>query len=102
LNERYTSNKVAPGDSDIAVEVRIVGDFGSFFANNGKIFDPLSEPETKAQYDCDAYPIPIVPESDPDYETITEKAIAYWPKWFGKDKNGQEKGRIWAFTGGHP
>ncbi len=102
LNGSYTSNKVTPGDIDIAVEVRIDGDFDLFYANNGEIFDLLSGPETKTRYDCDAYPIPIIPESNPDYGAITVQAIAYWTKWFGTARDGQQKGRIWAFTGEHP
>ena len=102
LNGSYTSSKSHPSDIDIAVEIRIAGDFATFCTDNTEIFELLKGPKAKPSYNCDAYPIPILLESDPDYKTVTEAAVLYWTKWFGKDRAGNDKGRIWALAGEHP
>jgi hypothetical protein len=54
----------------------------------------------KPVYACDAYPICALPVSDPLYASVTVRAIEYWMKWFGRNRMGMPKGRVWATTGG--
>ena len=38
----------------------------------------------------------VFPESDPNYEAVTLQGRAYWRKWFGRDRQNRQKGRVWA------
>jgi hypothetical protein len=101
LNESYTSAKDSPADVDIAVEVPVSrsGQIASFTSDHpiGRL---LMGPQMKAEYHCDAYPIYTLPKGDPHYASVTVRAIEYWTKWFGRDRAGTAKGRVWATTGG--
>ena len=54
----------------------------------------------KPAYHCDAYPIYVLPKGDPYYASVTVGAIEYWTKWFGRNRSGTAKGRVWATAGG--
>ena len=102
LNGSYTTSKALPGDIDIAVEVATDKDVPEFVIENPTIMSLLQGPSMKMEYHCDAYPILVLPKTHPNYETVTVAAIKYWSKWFGRDRENREKGRVWALTGTHP
>jgi hypothetical protein len=101
LDGSYTTAKNSPGDIDIAVEVPVSsGDSLRTLTTDDPIVSLLRGPVMKAQYHCDAYPVFVLPKGDPDYSSVTTRAIQYWTKWFGRTRTGTEKGRVWATTGG--
>lgn len=102
LDGSYTTSKPSPGDLDVAVELAITGEeYEQLLRSHGHPALPLlAGPGSKPQYDCDAYPILVLPRDHPDYPTVTAEAIRYWVKWFGAARDGSEKGRVWATTGG--
>ncbi|MEO7591017.1 MAG: hypothetical protein ABI134_07375, partial [Byssovorax sp.] len=60
----------------------------------------LSGPGAKADFSCDAYPLIVYDASHPNYKSVTEAGRAYWNKWFGTDRRGNSKGRLWSTAGG--
>lgn len=102
LDGSYTTCKLSPGDLDVAVEVRVSADEYQrlLHAKHHPVLDHLRGPGSKADYDCDAYPIFVLPLDHPDYEAVSAKSIAYWVKWFGTGRDGTSKGRVWATNGG--
>jgi hypothetical protein len=101
LDGSYTTAKDSPGDIDIAVEVRVLrGEALKSLTTDDPVLNLLQGPRMKPRYDCDAYPIFVLPKSDPSYTSVTTGAIQYWTKWFGRTRTGTEKGRVWATTGG--
>ena len=99
LNGSYTTSKVDPGDLDLAVEVPI-SDSSDMCGPMAPVFNLLQGPAMKPPYQCDAYPIPVLPASHPAHVAVTQAARAYWNKWFGTDRSGNAKGRVWATLGG--
>lgn len=97
LNGSFTTAKHSPGDIDIAVEVPVD-------QVEQMVHHPASRllrgPEMKDDYNCDAYPIWSLPRDHRDHERVTADLVRYWTKWFGMDRNGRPKGRIWATVGG--
>jgi len=53
-----------------------------------------------ARFQCDAYPIYSLAREHPDYDAVTGESLRYWTKWFGRDREGRTKGRVWVATGG--
>jgi hypothetical protein len=101
LDGSYTTAKDSPGDIDIAVEVPILrGDALKSLSTDDPVLNLLQGPLMKPRYHCDAYPIFVLPKSDPYYSSVTTRAMQYWTKWFGRTRTGTEKGRTWATTGG--
>ena len=99
LNGSFTTTKPEPGDIDLAVEVPL--------ASNQRPPRPdepigrlLLGPHMKLQFSCDAYPIYVLPSDHPHYQQVTLASVRYWTKWFGRDRLGHPKGRVWANTGG--
>jgi hypothetical protein len=101
LNGSYTTAKQSPGDIDIAVEVPLSHnrDFADLMPDH-PIVKLLLGPLMKQAYQCDAYPVYVLPKSDVYYAAVTVRAIEYWTKWFGRTRGGSLKGRLWATTGG--
>lgn len=97
LNGSFTTAKNAPGDIDIAVEVP-VADLDQIDTHPAA--DLLQGPDMKPEYRCDAYPIYCLPVGHVHYEAVTAAAIRYGTKWFGTDRQGNPKGRVWATVGG--
>jgi len=54
----------------------------------------------KTRFSCDAYPIYVLPAGHPHYRRVTVAAVRYWTKWFGKDRLGNRKGRVWTAASG--
>jgi hypothetical protein len=101
INGSYTTAKRSPGDIDLAVEVPVAdGPTLAAMPPEHPAISLLQGPLTKPGYYCDAYPIYALPKSEPDYAAITVRAIDYWTKWFGRNRGGAPKGRVWATTGG--
>lgn len=100
LNGSYTTAKATPGDIDIAVEIPLDRTALLALLPTDPVLRLLQGPGTKADFDCDAYPIYSLPPGDALYERVTVRAIEYWTKWFGSTQSGTPKGRIWATTGG--
>jgi hypothetical protein len=101
LDGSYTTAKDSPGDIDIAVEVPVASGVSlRTLTTDDPIVGLLRGPLMKPRYHCDAYPIFVLPKSDPSYSSVTTGAIQYWTKWFGRTRTGIEKGRVWAMTGG--
>jgi hypothetical protein len=95
LDGSFTTNKCDPGDIDLVVEVDEVTLSGSV-----RLQQLLSGSKVKPDFSCDAYPLVVYEESHPDYNAVTEAGRAYWIKWFGTDRSGNPKGRVWTNTGG--
>lgn len=91
LDGSYTTSKLDPGDIDLVVEVG-----ASLFLESARLQELLSGPDAKPEFCCDAYPLIVFPENDPHYEAVTLRGRAYWRKWFGRDRQDREKGRVWA------
>jgi len=96
LNGSYTTKKHSPNDVDLAVEVPITSESLNTADHNGPILRLLKGPEMKYIYNCDAYPIYILPEDDPNYSVITLAGVRYWTKWFARNRQNEYKGRVWA------
>ena len=95
----YVTEKRDAGDIDVAVEVH-VSDPEKLSGKDHKLCELLQGKTTRSTYQCDAYPVFVLPETHVQYKIVTQKAYEYWLKWFGKDRNGKEKGRVWAFGEG--
>jgi len=99
LDGSFTTAKVDPGDLDLAVEVPLTAGQAPLRPEEpiGRL---LLGPRMKPQFRCDAYPIYILSPEDPRYQRVTVAAVRYWTKWFGRDRLGHPKGRVWAQLGG--
>lgn len=95
LDGSFTTNKCDPEDIDLVVEV----DESTLFRSRG-LQQLLSGPNTKADFLCDAYPLIVYDDTHPNYKAVTESGRAYWEKWFGTDRTGNSKGRVWSNVGG--
>ncbi|HEX4334535.1 MAG TPA: hypothetical protein VH062_01405 [Polyangiaceae bacterium] len=95
LNGSFTTSKVDPGDMDLVVEVDV-----AILMNSVAVQALLAGSASKPRYSCDAYVVPVFPPTDPQYTTVTEHLRAYWRKWFGQDRAGLKKGRVWTCVGG--
>lgn len=95
LDGSYTTSKLDPGDLDLAVSVP-VRELSELKDPAGVIGRFLRGAEMKAGYGCDAYAVPILPEEHPAFQQVTVGAMAYWKKWFGRDRRGSVKGCVWA------
>jgi len=100
LNVSFTHSKWEPQDMDIVVEYPVTSDELRALTPTSPILRLLQGVLTKANFECDAYPLYLLPEGDPDYEKVTVAAVRYWMKWFGRTRLGVEKGRIWTTVGG--
>lgn len=96
LNGSYVTNKIDAGDIDLAVEISIVELSELSNPEIQKLLNLLQGNKTKSKYFCDAYPVIVLPESHPEYDTVTKSAFEYWLKWFGTDRNGNQKGHVWS------
>lgn len=93
LDGSFTTSKRDPADLDLAVEVDVAD-----ISAAGRL---LTGPAMKPQYYCDAYGIPVYPAGSPEHAS-TEAMRAYWRKWFGLDRAGNQKGIVSATVGGLP
>jgi hypothetical protein len=91
LDGSYTTSKLDPGDIDLVVEVE-----ATVFDSSARVQELLSGPDAKQDFHCDAYPLLVYPQSDPHFQAVTVQGRAYWRKWFGRDRQNQEKGHVWA------
>jgi hypothetical protein len=96
LNGSFTTSKNEPGDIDLAVEVPDAHAVLTDTQRWKPIVALLQGPEMKKDYECDAYPIFILPADHADYASVTLEGIRYWTKWFGRTRNGACKGRVWT------
>jgi hypothetical protein len=87
-------------DIDIVVEYPVTSAELRTLTPSSPILRLLQGPLTKAEFECDAYPLYSLPEDDPAYEKVTAGGLRYWMKWFGRTRLGVEKGRIWTTVGG--
>jgi hypothetical protein len=99
LDGSYTTGKADPGDLDLAVEVPLAGDERPP-APEEPIGRLLLGARMKPRFNCDAYPIYSLPVDHPLHERVTAPAVRYWTKWFGTDRHGETKGRVWSETRG--
>jgi hypothetical protein len=100
LNGSFTTSKPTPVDIDIAVEVPDAHEVFEDTAKLQAIVSLLSGPDMKLEFDCDAYPIFVLPVGHPDYVRTTLEAIRYWTKWFAQTRSRHCKGRVWSTVGG--
>jgi hypothetical protein len=91
LNGSFTTNKCNPEDIDLVVEIDEAA-----WLHSQRLQQLLSGPNSKADFFCDAYPLLVYDVNHPHYNSVTEAGRAYWSKWFGTDRLGNHKGRIWA------
>jgi hypothetical protein len=99
VNGSFTTAKAEPGDIDLAVEVPTTR-AQLLRGQDEPVVRLLLGPLMKARFLCDAYPIYVLPPTDPNYQHLTVRAVQYWTKWFGQDRQGKSKGRVWSATGG--
>lgn len=99
LNGSYTTAKGEPGDVDLAVEIPITSSQPPPRPDQ-PVVRLLLGPRMKPRFNCDAYPIYVLPVNHADYQRITVAAVRYWTKWFGTDRLGNPKGRVWTATAG--
>lgn len=97
LNGSYTTSALDPSDLDCAIEVTHQAYFDTGAQRLREVL--LGGPKAKPEFNCDAYPVIVLPESDPDFKRVTEAGRAYWKKWFGRDRKGNVKGRVWTHLG---
>jgi len=100
LNGSFISSKWEPQDIDIVVEYPVTSAELRTLTPSSPILRLLQGALTKAEFECDAYPLYSLPEDDPAYWKVTAAGLRYWMKWFGRTRLGVEKGRIWATVGG--
>jgi hypothetical protein len=91
LDGSFTTSKLDPGDIDLVVEVDAL-----LFLESDRLQKLLSGPGAKDEFSCDAYPLIVYPENDPRHAAVTAQGRAYWRKWFGRDRQNHDKGRVWA------
>ena len=84
-----------PGDIDLVVEVE-----EAKWSASVRLHQLLSGPDAKADFSCDAYPLVVYEVTHPNFKKVTEAGRAYWKKWFGMDRSGNSKGRVWSATRG--
>jgi hypothetical protein len=97
LDGSFTTSKVDPHDIDLVV----VLDPATIPASHAKrVGELLSGPGAKQDYHCDAYALLEYPTNHPYYNSVTVQGRAYWLKWFGRDRRGNDKGRVWSEVGG--
>ena len=95
LDGSFTTSKRDPEDIDLVVEID-----EATLTRSQRVQQLLSGPNAKADFFCDAYPLVVYDVSHPHYKSVTEAGRAYWTKWFGTDRLGNCKGRIWTNAGG--
>jgi len=95
LDGSFTTSKSHPGDIDLVVEVEEAA-----LSKSTRLQQLLSGPGAKADFSCDAYPLIVYDASHPNFKSVTEAGRAYWNKWFGTDRRGNSKGRLWSTAGG--
>lgn len=94
LDGSFTTNRLDPQDLDLVVEVDEVAFLGS-----QRLQYLLGGPSAKAEFCCDAYPLVVYDATHPSFASVTEAGREYWTKWFGTDRLGNPKGRVWTNTG---
>ncbi len=47
------------------------------FATNTRLHELLSGPGAKPEFNCDAYPVLVLPEEHPEYEAVTGRGRRY-------------------------
>lgn len=94
INGSYATSKPDPGDIDLVVGIE------ERHAASCEVAALLSGPGTKEAFSCDAYAVLEYPEDHPHFKAVTQSAWAYWRTWFGRDRSGRPKGRVWATVGG--
>jgi hypothetical protein len=100
LDGSFTESTWKPRDIDIVVEYPVNSLELRMLTPSSPIARLLQGRLTKAEYECDAYPLYSLPEDDPAYEKVTLAGLEYWLKWFGRTRLGMQKGRVWATVGG--
>lgn len=100
LDGSFTESAWEPEDIDIVVEYPISSTDLRMLTPSSPIFRLLQGRLSKAEYDCDAYPLFSLPDDDPEFQSVTLEGLRYWIKWFGRTRLGIEKGRVWASVGG--
>lgn len=90
INGSFTTTKKNPNDIDI---VNLVDHSEDLNSKTESLVKFLTQGGSKDNYLVDSYFVPIYPKDDPRYAQ-TEHWINYWQTWFGKDRQGREKGII--------
>lgn len=103
LNGSFVSAAPVPGDIDIAVEIP-VGSTQEIkeLENAGPpyLFRDL-DLSIRNEFKCHVFVIFRLPESDPDYQRVTESSIRCCTGFLAKDRWTNEcKGRLWSTVGG--
>jgi hypothetical protein len=99
LDGSFTESKEEPGDVDLVVAIETKFDEMPALVLS-PILSLLRGPEMKIDFMCDAYPLFVLPEEDPNYASVTLEYLRYWMKWFGTTRRNIPKGRVWATVGG--
>lgn len=93
INGSFTTKKVNPNDIDFVTHIDALK-----VDENPEIQNKISEIcnpfETKKEFLCDVYFIPLYPQKMPELYQHTIERINYWRKWFGHDRKMNPKGII--------
>lgn len=90
VNGSYTTTKENPNDIDI---VNLIEHDDNLNSKSHLLEKFLTKGGSKDTYLVDGYFVPVYPDNDPRFQ-ITEHWRNYWLNWFGKDRQGKQKGII--------
>lgn len=93
INGSFTTNKVNPNDIDFVTHIDALKVDGNFEIQT-KLSEIRNTDETRKEFLCDVYFIPLYPQQESELYQHTVNRINYWRKWFGHDRNMNPKGII--------
>jgi hypothetical protein len=100
INGSFTTSKINPNDIDFVTYIDALK-LDENLEIQKKISEICNPEETKKEFLCDVYFIPVFPQEIPELYRYTIDRVNYWRKWFGYDRNNNSKGIIeLEFTGG--
>jgi hypothetical protein len=90
IDGSYTTTKQKPNDIDVVSFIDLID-----AKKQVETFDMnISKGYPKFKYNIDGYIVVNFPEGTPHFETITLSRYNYWRKWFGQDREGNQKAII--------
>lgn len=93
IDGSFVSSKADPGDIDLVGFMDADAVDALSLEDKTKLIALFSGPVTKANYKCDAYFVPSVPENHPMYQKLRTQR-KYWMGEFGYDREDKAKGIV--------
>lgn len=102
MNGSYTTSQLDPSDLDVVVAVPLTARQYAAMIDIGThpALELLTGHDARTSFDCDAFPLIVLPDGHPHYEAVTAAGIDYWLNWFGTTPDDSPKGRVWSTAGG--